>query len=1300
MPTSSMLKAKGLQTFANYLSAVPEGALFEAENVIIDRDGVVEPRRGIKINGELPAIAKQLLTYKNHILAHYENSLAFSDGNDPATFTSYKKQSTFTSPGDVSTIDDTITIQLHGLSEDDEIVFTTAGTLPAPLIAFTTYFITLPTQDTFKLSATAGGSVINLTTTGTGTHTATYDFVIEDVDATARIKGIELNSNFYVTTANGIKKLSGLNEFYIQDAGVPKALDMTVTLDLTSVDGFLAPQNETSYRHTWSYTDINGNFLEGTASYMVSIFNPDSSVSRNTKVSFPIPAGIANNYSYRIYRSAQTTGTAGDEQRLVYEAQVTDAELAAGAVTNVIDQQPEDLQANGTPLYSNEFSGEGASQTNDVPPIAKDIAVYKNIAFYANTTTNHKFNLQLLGQDGLVFLDDGSLTSVSAFIAGFTTFTFAGGHGMIGDQDIVLVDTTVGGKDGTWPAIYISPTQFKLAGDFSAVSTARTRFFTSYITITKGTSSSKYYFVGTREKSRITVAATGPGAAQGGFSISTANDEISYYTWLNDVTAGTPTIDPVWATDKISLKIDYIGTGGTPDTASQIAVKVANALTATGYFNVGTTVADIFIDNIETGPATDIGTYSPGTFSTPFIRGQGFGEDLTRNYVRRSGLDSVAARIESTAKSLVYVINQNEDEVVNAFYTSSPDELPGNMSLESKITDTTPFSIIASTNHSPTDITATTGSMFSPSLTTSQVSENESFPNKIYFSKVSQPEAVPISNSISVGPKDKAILRILGLRDSLFILKEEGIYRLTGESTSTFSVSLFDSSAILLAPDTAAILNNQIYALTSQGIATISETGVGIISRPIENIFNRVTSPDYTTYQAASFAFGYEADRAYLLFTVDKPDDTYATKMYRYNTFTQCWTSWKKSATCGIVETNANKLYLGAADVAAVEIERKRIISRDYVDREYTRTIASYSDGFVLDNTTDITVGDSLEQTQYLTPFIYNQLVRKAKLDSLLSFDAAFPEITAPATDLKVAMSTLTDELNSADTSLYTGTFNGTTNVAANVISIAGHTLINGDVIKLTGATLPSPLVADTYYAIVNAVAGVSIQLSLAVGGSPIVLTPAGGSITINELYVFTDTEDFADQQADFNYNVDKLNLSPGAFFASYKLSEGTTLSNTLIIDVEKTLNKVTTQTPMLFLQGPITHYKSIHSIIVWAPIALGEPSLMKQIRSGTFLIENDVLAGATVGHASDLSGNFEDQSIGLGEDGNWGEGTWGEFTWGGDGTSVPMRVLIPRQKQRCRYIKARFKHSNAFNKFSILGISYTFEMGSERAYR
>ncbi len=64
----------------------------------------------------------------------------------------------------------------HGLAENAAVVFTTTGSLPTGLTAGTTYYVkTVLTADTFTVSATPGGTVIDTSGAGSGTHTITTE---------------------------------------------------------------------------------------------------------------------------------------------------------------------------------------------------------------------------------------------------------------------------------------------------------------------------------------------------------------------------------------------------------------------------------------------------------------------------------------------------------------------------------------------------------------------------------------------------------------------------------------------------------------------------------------------------------------------------------------------------------------------------------------------------------------------------------------------------------------------------------------------------------------------------------------------------------------------------------------------------------------------------------------------------------------------------------------------------------------------------------------------------------------------
>jgi len=313
-----------------------------------------------------------------------------------------------------------------------------------------------------------------------------------------------------------------------------------------------------------------------------------------------------------------------------------------------------------------------------------------------------------------------------------------------------------------------------------------------------------------------------------------------------------------------------------------------------------------------------------------------------------------AENIDATAQSLVKVINLYAGNTLYyAYYLSGYNDLPGKILLEERAIGGAVFSI-----------TASNGAAFNPTLPASGTtisSTNEESKNRIYVSKFQQPEAVPTANYIDVGSADKNIYRVIALRDSVFIFKEDGVFRLTGESLENFAVSLFDVTVILTAPETAVPFNNQIYAYTTQGVVAISDTGSAIMSRPIEVDLLPITT--YPNFSSVTFGVAYNSDRKYILFVQTKSTDTYPTQAYVYNAISNQWTTWVMNRGCGIVNSADDKLYLGDATSGFVYQERKSYTLDDYVDGEAFVTIVSSSGTTVtLTSTADAVVGFQLYQ--------------------------------------------------------------------------------------------------------------------------------------------------------------------------------------------------------------------------------------------------------------------------------------------------------------------------------------------------
>ena len=291
-----------------------------------------------------------------------------------------------------------------------------------------------------------------------------------------------------------------------------------------------------------------------------------------------------------------------------------------------------------------------------------------------------------------------------------------------------------------------------------------------------------------------------------------------------------------------------------------------------------------------------------------------------------------ALAIEETVESFIEAVNNRSTCKCYAFYSSTDTDIPGKFTLQAK-----------DKNEDEILVTSSVPTAFYPALD-NQKTVSEENKNRVYFSKPQQPEAVPILNYIDVGSANYDIKRIVALRDSLFILKSDGIYRISGETASSFTCKLFDGTTKIIATETAVAFNNMVYAVADQGIITISETGVSIISMPIENDLFELS--EYANFATLSFAVAYGSDRKYILFVPSNPSDTTCTQAFIYNSYTNSFVRWDMSRSCGVVRPNEEKqgeLFLGTID-GVTYIERKTFTIEDYCDDEYQVTITASSE--------------------------------------------------------------------------------------------------------------------------------------------------------------------------------------------------------------------------------------------------------------------------------------------------------------------------------------------------------------------
>ncbi len=658
------------------------------------------------------------------------------------------------------------------------------------------------------------------------------------------------------------------------------------------------------------------------------------------------------------------------------------------------------------------MTGEGISQANDIPPVAKDINRFKNVVFYANTKTRHRLNpFQLIGTSNIntgdsITISNGINTNIYEFVEGV--------------QEVSRIVF----NPATLPSNLIG---------------------------------------------------AGPSFTGKYFEINSAEDETEYYVWYRVDNVGTdPAVAGKTGIriDLLGTDTATIIRNKTLNTINAFSLDFAaqNSPVPNDVYGLDITNVNFGI----TTDAVD-GNIGAGfvTISTPV---QGNGEDSTASppkvlLSKVSASITAGQAIDETARSLVRIINKTASSTVTAYYISSSSSLPGQINLESELINDIPFYVQASTvavgesfnpNIAPYEletsangaqinfistnlvefrtetspgagrphnlnngdnifislatvsgptqyfngiftvtvidayrftITTTTSGFTSGSnsfnwsrLSSISVSNNETKPNRVYYSKLSQPEAVPLLNYFDIGASDKQILRIFPLRDSLFVFKEDGLYRISGE-VAPFVVGLFDSSCVLIAPDSVSVANNIIYGWTTKGISNVTEAGVTEVSRPIDTVILKLASTNYVNFRTATWGLGYDSDNSYTVYTCENTEDTVATVAFRFSNLTNTWTNIKRSQTCGLINSQDDTIYTGSGIYNLIDQERKNFDRTDYSDRDFTLSINNnfLNNGQInLPTVSGIEPGDVLTQTQALTVYKFNALLDKLNLDYLV----------------------------------------------------------------------------------------------------------------------------------------------------------------------------------------------------------------------------------------------------------------------------------------------------------------------------
>lgn len=209
-------------------------------------------------------------------------------------------------------------------------------------------------------------------------------------------------------------------------------------------------------------------------------------------------------------------------------------------------------------------------------------------------------------------------------------------------------------------------------------------------------------------------------------------------------------------------------------------------------------------------------------------------------------------------------------------------------------------------------------------------SDAEDAPNGFAYSPPGEPDAVPLPDYEVVGNADKRVLAILPLSNALFLLKEDGLYRVTGDSPETLVIEPWDSTVRFIAPDAVTVIDGQAFALADEGLVTWTESSrPRPASVPIESALRFLAETAPGVVRNTAFIAPYDSDRRLLLWMPASDASTSAEQAFVLNLLTNTWTRWTVPAVTALVNPEDGKLYV-TPPTGNTQRERKTGTSADY----------------------------------------------------------------------------------------------------------------------------------------------------------------------------------------------------------------------------------------------------------------------------------------------------------------------------------------------------------------------------------
>ncbi len=699
-------------------------------------------------------------------------------------------------------------------------------------------------------------------------------------------RGLEQNANQYFTADNGIMKLDAYNGTLFL-AGAPPGLD--IRGGFTADNGPILADSEYAVRVVFGRTDANNNLILGAPSDILTLTTQNTLVVPYTRSGggpYTVTATlVGHNLSVgmTITVSAGTTATVDGTHV-----------ITAVTASTFVWSQVADPGASGT--FSFKTTRQGIYEFT----VPSDISNVSQQWFYQIYRTSQSGSASISPTADFRLIDQVLLTSAE-ISAHFVTY--------IDEVDDVLVEfapelyTNPNSREGELQANYRPP----LCDDMA--------LFNNYV-----------FYANCETRQTLEVDVIDAGALAAADYIEIKIDAVTR-RYVAQAGVGNRTVKADSITNSGGdLRIDYVAHGLTNGETIYISTITGGSLTAGSYFVVSA-ATDTFKISLTSGG-------SPIAYSAVT---ELYFEGVTNGTYPIFQLDktsaTVSAQLRNTAQGIVKAINRDQSSLIYANYTSGITDTPGKMQFTAK-----GFTGVIYVRAN----SAAAGAAFYPVLPSSfasgtQVfSKNDDQPNVVYISKVGEPEAVPYVNQIPVGSRNKAIKRIFALRNSIIVLKEDGVFKITGDNPINFTVTILDNTVQVVAANSGATLNNQVYFLAINGICVATDSAVEIVSRRIENRIENIIG--LSNISAITSAVAYDSDRTYRISTAF-PNDSTKTITYFHNSINDTWTESDQLFNGGVVGPNDIMYYISTDN--KILKERKNGTRVDYGNQNYSITVTT-----------------------------------------------------------------------------------------------------------------------------------------------------------------------------------------------------------------------------------------------------------------------------------------------------------------------------------------------------------------------